>query len=89
MTKDIMKSYCLGFKHQEVDLSETNSVIQSQIEIAFETMTESFAKKQDDEILKFLYDKYKGTDVSYVYVLSEKDFKDFLLEMLPKWRNKK
>ena len=82
-----MKRYHLGFKPQKVDLRDDGTMMQAQIKIAFEKMAESFAKKQDDEILKFLYDKYKDTDVSDVYVLSEKDFKDFLLEMLPKWRN--
>lgn len=89
MEKDIMKRYHLGFKPQEIDLFKNNgATFQTQMKIAFETLIESFAKKQDDEIAKFLYDKYKDTDVSDVYVLSEKDFKDFLIEMLPKWRKK-
>ena len=89
MNKDIMKRYHLGFKPQEIDLSKNNgTTFQAQLKIAFETMAESFAKKQDDEILNFLYNKYKDTDVSDVYVLSEEDFKKFLLEMLPVWRKK-
>jgi hypothetical protein len=87
MEKDIMKKYHLGFKPQEIDSSKDDGVIlKAQMKIAFETMNESFTKKQDDEILKFLYGKYKDTDVSDAYVLSEKDFKAFLIEMLPKWK---
>ncbi len=87
--KDIMKKYHLGFKPQEIDSSKDDGVIlKAQMKIAFETMNESFTKKNDDEILKFLYGKYKDTDVSDAYVLSEEDFKAFLLEMLPKWRTK-
>ena len=89
MEKDIMKKYHLGFKPQKIDSSKDNGVIlKTQMKIAFETINESFAKKQDDVILGFLYDKYKDTDISNVYVLSEEDFKVFLLEMLPKWRAK-
>ena len=86
MNKDIMKRYHLGFKPQEVETKNDGTIFKTQINIAFEKMAESFAKKQDDEILKFLYKKYKDTNVSDVYVLSEKDFKTFLLEMLPVWR---
>jgi len=87
MNKEIMKRYHLGFKPQGIELRKNDgTIIKSQTEIVFETMTESFAKKQEDELAKFLYDKYKDTNVSDVYVLSKEDFVTFLIEMLPKWR---
>lgn len=43
-------------------------------------------QKVNKEVINFLYQAYKDTDVSKVFVLDMGQFERFLKEMLPKWR---
>lgn len=88
MSKEFMRRYTL--ERELKDLEQPHeSIFDFQMKMAFETMVESFAKKSDKEIIDFLYKKYMNTDVKDVFLLSETDFKQFLLETLPKWREEK
>ena len=88
MSKEFMKLYHMPFKAQEIkDDNFTNFTLQ--FDQAFEEMTKSFSKQQDEIIVNYLYEKYKDTKVSDVWVLSKPDFEKFLLEMLPKWKEPK
>ena len=88
MSKEFMKVYHMPFKAQEIkDDNLTNFMLQ--MEQAFEEMTKSFSEQQDEVLLNYLYEKYKDTKVSDVWVLSKPDFEKFLLEMLPKWKEPK
>ena len=88
MSKEFMKVYHMPFKAQEIkDDNLTN--FRLQMDQAFEEMTKSFAEQQDEMLLNYLYEKYKDTKVSDVWVLSKPDFEKFLLEMLPKWKEPK
>ena len=83
--KEFMKVYHMPFKAQEIkDDNFTN--FRLQFDQAFEQMTKSFSEQQDEIIINYLYEKYKDTKVSDVWVLSKPDFEKFLLEMLPKWK---
>lgn len=42
--------------------------------------------KVDNAIIKTMYEAYKYTDVSKVFILDMEQFEKFLKEMLPKWR---
>ena len=42
----------------------------------------------DDAVIKMLYEEYKDSDVEKVFVLSVPEFKRFLMEMLPLWRER-
>ena len=42
----------------------------------------------DKNIEKTIYEIYKDSDISELYVISEPEFRKFLLEMLPKYLNK-
>ena len=77
--KEFMKVYHMPFKVQEIkDDNFTNFTLQC--EQAFEQMTKSFSEQQDEIIINYLYEKYKDTKVSDVWVLSKPDFEKFLLE---------
>ena len=93
MSKEFMRRYTLDREPKDISIKDLkqpyDSAFELQMKMAFETMVESFAKKTDKEIIDFLYKKYINTDVKDVFLLSEKDFKQFLLEMLPKWREEK
>lgn len=93
MSKEFMRRYTLDREPKDITIKDLEQPYEStfdfQMKMAFETMVESFAKKSDKEIIDFLYKKYMNTDVKDVFLLSEKDFKQFLLEMLPKWREEK
>lgn len=93
MSKEFMRRYTLDREPKDITIKDLEqpyeSTFELQMKMAFETMVESFAKKADKEIIDFLYKKYMNTDVKDVFLLSEKDFKQFLLEMLPKWREEK
>ena len=83
-----MKVYHMPFKMEEIKNDDyTNFTLQCNQ--AFEEMTKSFSKQQDEIIVNYLYEKYKDTKVSVVWVLSKPDFEKFLLEMLPKWKEPK
>lgn len=88
MSKEVLKSYNLEFnntyKRQNID--ESSSTMQFDLTVAFEEISKSFAKQHDESLINWLYEKYKGTNVSKVYVLSKEEFEDFLLKMLPKYR---
>lgn len=43
----------------------------------------------DKAIIKAMYEAYKYTDVSKVFILDMEQFEKFLKEMLPKWREEK
>ena len=78
----------MPFKMQEIKNDDyTNFTLQCNQ--AFEEMAKSFSKHQDEIIINYLYEKYKDTKVSDVWVLSKPDFEKFLLEMLPKWKEPK
>ena len=64
---------------------ETSMSAKFNFDIAFEEITNSFVKQTDEAIVNYLYEKYKNTDVSRMYVLSKTDIEKFLLEMLPIW----
>lgn len=84
--RDIIKTYQMP---ENIGAPKRNETMETYIhKMAFEEITKSFSEKRDDEIISYLYDKYKDTDISEVFVLSKEDFKEFLLEMLPKWREK-
>jgi len=81
---EFMKDYNLGHKGlPKIDLNSTK--VTYNMEIAFEQMAKSFAEQNDEAIINYLYNKYRDTNVSHVYMLSKPDFERFLLEMLPKW----
>ena len=40
----------------------------------------------DKAIIKAMYQAYKDTDVSKMFILDMEQFEKFLKEMLPKWR---
>lgn len=85
--KNVMKTYEMPYnakKIQDIDF-ENSTPVKFNLVIAFEEITKSFAEKTDEAIVNYLYGKYKDTDVSRVFVLSEPDFKDFLEKMLPKY----
>lgn len=77
----------MPFKAQEIK-DDDFSNFSFQCDQVFEEMTKSFFKQQDEIIVNYLYEKYKDTKVSDVWVLSKPDFEKFLLEMLPKWKGK-
>lgn len=81
---EFMKSYNLGYKNN-VKIDPNSTSVTYNMDIAFEQIAKSFAKQNDDAIINYLYNKYRDTNVSHVYVLSKPDFERFLLEMLPKW----
>ena len=87
MSKEFMKVYHMPFKAQEIKYDNFTN-FKLQFDQAFEEMTKSFSKQQDEIIINYLYEKYKDTKVSDVWVLSKPDFEKFLLEMLPKWKGK-
>ena len=79
-----MKIYNLGHINKpKIDLNSTSYTYN--MDIAFEQMAKSFAEQNDEAIINYLYNKYRDTNVSHVYMLSKPDFERFLLEMLPKW----
>ena len=85
--KDVMKSYQMPYnvkKIKDIDF-ETSMSAKFNFDIAFEEITKSFAEQTDEAIINYLYEKYKDTDISRIYVLSKPDFEKFLLEMLPKY----
>lgn len=87
--KDVMKSYEMPYnvkKIKDIDF-ETSMSAKFNFDIAFEEITKSFAEQTDEAIINYLYEKYKNTDISKIYVLSKPDFKDFLETMLPKYMN--
>ena len=43
----------------------------------------------DEVIVRALFEAYKDTDISKIFVIDETNFKDFLNEMLPKWLTRK
>ena len=86
MNKDVLKEYNLPNKLKLYETTENGIKVNFGIKYAFEVMLKEFTEKQDEKILNFLYEKYKDTDVSTVYVLSKPEFEKFLLEMLPKWK---
>ena len=43
----------------------------------------------DDELMKTLYEIYKDSDISTLYVIDENQFKRYLLETLPKYLESK
>jgi hypothetical protein len=87
MSKEFMKVYHMPFKAQEIK-NDNFTNFRLQFDQAFEEMTKSFSEQQDEIIANYLYEKYKDTKVSDVWVLSKPDFEKFLLEMLPKWKGK-
>lgn len=89
MKKDIVEVYDLPMKAKEITKDNLGTTFKYNLGISFVEIAESFAKAQDEEVFKWLYEKYKDTDVSKVYVLSKADFEEFLLEMLPKWKRKR
>ena len=89
MSKDIVKNYNFPEHYIAPKHFEHSTKVEYSMQIAFEEIAESFAKQNDEAVLSWIYEKYKDTDVSNVYVLSKEDFKNFLLEMLPLWRTRK
>lgn len=87
-SKEIVKNYNFPEHCKQPKIFENSTKVEYYMQIAFEEITDSFTKQNDKAILNWIYKKYKDTDVSNVYVLSKEDFKNFLLEMLPKWRAK-
>ena len=53
--------------------------------VAFE---KTYREQIDDAVIKMLYEEYKDSDVEKVFVLSVPEFKRFLMEMLPLWRER-
>lgn len=45
-------------------------------------------EKFEESLVMNLYEIYKDSDISELYVISEPEFKKFLMEMLPKYLNK-
>ena len=86
MSKEVLKEFNLPNKPKFCEHIENGMKFNFEIRYVFEETLKEFIEKQDEEILKFLYEKYKDTDISKVYVLSKPEFEKFLLEMLPKWR---
>ena len=43
----------------------------------------------DEVIVKALFEVYKDTDISKIFIIDEANFKDFLNEMLPQWLTRK
>ena len=39
----------------------------------------------DEVVVKALYEAYKDTEISKIFVVDLNNFKDFLYEMLPQW----
>ena len=56
---------------------------------SIETCAKRVVEFEDNQIVSYLYDKYKETDISKIYVISKPDFERFLKEMLPKWKENK
>lgn len=93
MDKQFMKRYTLQRDPSEIESIYSDEKIGCEMEftmkMAFESMKESFAKQSDEAIINFLIKKYRDTDVSDVFVFSETDFKQFIIDMVPKWRKEK
>lgn len=91
MSKEVMKSYDLEFNTPYINqnIDQNSTTMNFNLSFALETISEKFSKQIDETLIDWLYTKYKGTDVSKVYVLSEEEFKDFLIKMLPKYRGDK
>lgn len=88
MSKEVLKSYIIpgNQKFEPVTKNELSTVYKFNHTIAFEEISGSLARQYDEAIINYLYEKYKGTDISEVYVLSKDEFKEFLIKMLPVWR---
>lgn len=50
------------------------------------TLRSSFV---DEVIVKALFETYKDTDISKIFIIDETNFNDFLNEMLPQWLTRK
>ena len=93
MSKEFMKRYTLQRDPSEIESVYSDEKIGCEMDftmqMAFESMIESFAKQTDKAIINFLIKKYRNTNVSDIFVFSETDFKQFIIDMVPKWRNEK
>jgi len=88
MSKEVLQQFNLPNKPKFCEHIENGMKFDFGIKYAFEQTLKEFTEKQNEAILKFLYERYKDTDISKVYVLSRPEFEKFLIEMLPKWRRK-
>jgi hypothetical protein len=86
MSKEVLQEFDLPNKPKLYEYTENGMEFNFRIKYTFEQTLKEFTEKRDEAILSFLYEKYKDTDISKVYVLSRPEFEKFLLEMLPKWR---
>lgn len=50
-----------------------------------ETLATAKVRSIDEYIIKQLYEAYKGTEVSRVFVIGMEEFEEFLKKMLPLW----
>lgn len=57
-------------------------------EISFEYIAKSLIEYEDNEIMSYLYNKYKDSTISKVHVISREDFEKYLKETLPNWLGK-
>lgn len=89
MSREILKRYDMPYKEKPIEYDNNSMSTKFSMEIAFEEITKSFAAQTDEAVINYLYEKYKDTNVSAIFVLSRPDFKEFLLEMLPKYMNKR
>lgn len=89
MKKEVLKRYEMPYKEKSIEYDNTTMSMKYSLDIAFEEITKSFAEQTDDAIINYLYEKYKDTNVSSIFVLSRPDFEEFLLEMLPKYMKKR
>ena len=76
-----MKSF---INRLEFECKPTFTVPQNGGEIIANVVFEA-RKYVDDFIVKELYEKYKDTPISQIYVLDETEFEKFLQIMLPKY----
>ena len=65
----------------EPKLSQMNDTITEIVE----KRTALYVEERNNFCEKQLYETYKKYEISKVFVISEKDFKRFLLWALPKW----
>ena len=64
MNKEVLKTYTIleNRKLESVTKSELSTVYKFDYTIAFEEIKGSLTEQYDEAIIKWLYEKYKGTD---------------------------
>lgn len=85
MNNEILKIYELPNPIKKVNLDDNSMNFNFSYNIGFEEIISKFSEQEEEATINYLYEKYKNTDVSKIYVLSKPEFEDFLFTMLPKY----